>query len=73
MIMTPTVLVLGAGASIDYGFPSGRILLTNLLGSLKKESNPYFKLLLECGFDPALIHEFREALDFSGQPQLMLF
>jgi hypothetical protein len=73
MIAIPTALVLGAGASIDYGFPSGRILLTNLLGSLKTESNTYFKLLVECGFDPAFVHEFREALDLSGQPSVDAF
>lgn len=31
MINKPTVLVLGAGASCDYGFPLGRELLFNVL------------------------------------------
>ena len=35
MITVPTVLILGAGASIPFGFPSGRDLL--LLISLQRE------------------------------------
>lgn len=73
MIKKPTVLILGAGASIDYGFPLGRILITNLCGSLKSERDPYVKFLVSCGFDFGLITAFRESLEFSGQPSIDAF
>ena len=73
MITTHTVLVLGAGASLEYGFPSGRILLTNLVGSLRHETSGYFKILEECGFKADDIREFRKALDLCGLPSVDAF
>ena len=38
MIRTPTVLVLGAGASMEYGFPSGERLRQQIVEGLSTES-----------------------------------
>ena len=35
MINNDTVLVLGAGASMDYGFPSGEQLIENIINYLE--------------------------------------
>jgi hypothetical protein len=35
MVSTPTVLILGAGASIPYGFPSGADLVANILDLIR--------------------------------------
>lgn len=48
MITTPTVLVLGAGASIDYGFPSGRDLLRKIIDQVRP-SHPIGKCLEQQG------------------------
>jgi hypothetical protein len=34
MIDDNTVLILGAGASMDYGFPSGKQLIENIINHL---------------------------------------
>jgi hypothetical protein len=42
MIQHETVLVLGAGASMPYGYPSGKKLLERLLDSRLFEGVPNF-------------------------------
>jgi hypothetical protein len=39
MIKRPTVLILGAGASVPFGFPSGRQVLDDVCRGLSKEAN----------------------------------
>ncbi|WP_156096076.1 hypothetical protein [Methanobacterium sp. SMA-27] len=41
MIKTPTVFVLGAGASIPYGYPSGEKLREEICHELEDPSHPY--------------------------------
>ena len=41
MIEVPTVLVLGAGASIPYGFPSGQVLADLICLSLLSKNRPF--------------------------------
>ena len=41
MITTPTVLILGAGASINYGFPSGLQLKAEICRDLKGKWGTY--------------------------------
>lgn len=67
MIEKSTVLILGAGASIDYGYPSGREL-TNTVKSFRptKDIDSY-KKLYEVGFSEKVLQEFTNALRFSGQ------
>jgi hypothetical protein len=73
MIRRPTLLILGAGASVPYAFPSGRKLLDDICHGLRKENNQHFALLRACGFAPDLIARFGDALKRSGQPSVDVF
>ena len=73
MIARKTVLILGAGASIPLGFPSGRQLLTSVVDGLRKPTAQLFQLLVACGFDPTNIMLFRDALAKSGRPSVDVF
>jgi hypothetical protein len=57
-------LVLGAGASIPYGFPSGSDLYERVLKSLEKPT--FLDVLAELGHDRNAAREFREGLVMSG-------
>jgi hypothetical protein len=63
-----TVLILGAGASMPYGFPSGdqlKELIISSLESFPKRAGPGTKLenlMHESGIDPDHIEEFRDEL-----------
>ena len=61
MIETPTVLVLGAGASMPFGFPSGKRLVALICDLLNGEL-PTTHLLERCGYKKKQIWEFRESL-----------
>ena len=75
MIQTPTVLVLGAGASMPYGFPSGHQL------KKKIEKTPSYVYLLPRAAKNALEAQmwnrkcdlFRQALRLSPQPSVDAF
>lgn len=74
MITLPTVLVLGAGASADYGFPSGRSLLLQICNSLgAQEDVGLKKTLLDLGFGRNEIGPFAMELRFSMQPSVDAF
>jgi hypothetical protein len=64
MITVPTVLVLGAGASAPYGFPSGaelrRIIISSLKPKLPRGQLP--TLLIASGFSIEEINDFRAEL-----------
>jgi len=65
MIEQPTVLVLGAGASRPYGFPSGQELLNNLyeqILNININGNKNVDLLKECGFVESQISSFINTL-----------
>jgi hypothetical protein len=72
MIVRPTVFILGAGASADYRFPLGRDLLVRICAGIRSGS-PIRQQLLLCGFSPAEIDDFGNALDYSGQPSVDAF
>jgi hypothetical protein len=67
MITTPTLLVLGAGASIRYGFPSG-LGLRDKLWALRNitEGTPRFSLFTSNGFTYKAVNEFAERFQASG-------
>jgi hypothetical protein len=67
MITTRSVLVLGAGASKDYEFPTALELKKNILHSLRGEEIPDFKQLLNLGFSTKEIVDFRHDLAHSGK------
>ena len=73
MIVEPTVLVLGAGASAPYGFPTGRKLLLDLCASLESEGSSLSNNLLSCGIRRDRQKVFRDDLFFSMQPSVDTF
>jgi hypothetical protein len=73
VIKRPTVLVLGAGASAPFGFPSGRKLRDDIIAGLRKETAQPFQLLTAAGFDVNHVASFRDALRRSGQPSVDVF
>jgi len=67
MITTPTVLILGAGASQPFGFPSGKELLDLVCLRFNDKNKNIYKYVLEnsidyLGVDSKTILKFREAL-----------
>jgi hypothetical protein len=77
MIREPTVLILGAGVSHDYGLPLGRELLLNIAKNLHDSApnarSPLARLLKECGFTYSEIYAFRDELMESMQPSVDAF
>jgi hypothetical protein len=68
MIKQRTVLILGAGASLDYGYPLGRTMQDQILLEIGESGNPggSARALSDAGFNGALISELRSALSESG-------
>jgi hypothetical protein len=76
MIQSRTVLVLGAGASVPYGFPSGEELRRKVLRSLglKPEvPGSLLQLLNNAGFDHSHIQDFRTELLHANTTSVDLF
>jgi len=73
MINEPTVLVLGAGASAPYGFPTGRKLLLDICASLVNEGTPLSLALSSCGYPRDQQKAFRDALHMSMLPSVDAF
>lgn len=71
MITKPTALILGAGASMPYGFPSGQGLLTTIDKNLNKDKlgshpNPdWIAILKDFGISDGDIQIFRQELFYS--------
>lgn len=65
MITTQTAFVLGAGASIPFGFPTGTELRRRLCSELRKDF-PFFAVLRRCGQGEDLILRFQEEFELSG-------
>jgi len=79
MITRKTVLVLGAGASADYGFPVGNVLKENIVGldlaDPKDGSREHCLRTAICsrGHDVEEFKNFQAALRMSGQPSVDSF
>lgn len=73
MITHPTVLVLGAGASVPYGFPCGRTLLQDIHRNLDPQSPDWIPILHDLGITNAEIEDFRWALYYSQQSSVDAF
>jgi hypothetical protein len=81
MIDAFTVLILGAGASIPFGYPSGRELIKQIGRSLCPPEfrdgpvpDPTFaRLMEECGFEKNALQEFGKRLLLSQQPSIDSF
>jgi hypothetical protein len=70
-VRTETVLILGAGASHQYGFPLGAELRSPVLKLL--DANPGKALLNELGHSASDIRQFGEQLRYSGDTSVDLF
>jgi hypothetical protein len=76
MIEVPTTLVLGAGASAPYGFPTGRGLLKEVLERLDPKNQYPVNYEQQCGwlgFTDSQAIEFREVLLKSGKSSVDAF
>jgi hypothetical protein len=73
MIHKNTVLVLGAGASKPYGFPTGREICDQILADNEVGSGPIYQLLDHCGFDAGQSGEMFRAFKDSGHYSLDAF
>ncbi len=65
MIRKPTVIIFGAGASSDFGFPFGDRLLRNIHQRLNPKLEDWIPKLIDCGVSSEEAEEFREALRLS--------
>lgn len=72
MITNDTVLILGAGASNPFGFPTGRELLKKVC-SILRGGNGEFDILKNHGYDEDYIREFGDTLAKSGQTSVDAF
>ena len=70
MIEHPTFLVLGAGTSAEYGFPTGRGLIREIYDRLTNETKEWFPLLEDCGFEVPLIIDFGDRLWQADPPSV---
>ena len=66
MVDIETVLVLGAGASMPFGFPSGRKLVA-LISDMLNGDSPTVALLEKHGYEKEQIWRFRKNLVLSGR------
>ena len=73
MIPKKTVLVLGAGASVDYGFPTGRRMLLDICREVRVGSELYRFFTERRADSSTLIESFIEALENSQAPSVDLF
>jgi hypothetical protein len=73
MITEPTVLILGAGASMPYGMPSGPGLKQNLLQLVDRQSTSPLRTLLVEMFGADMTDAFRQSLEMSGKKSVDAF
>jgi hypothetical protein len=73
MITTPTVLVLGAGASCPYGFPTAKRLRNDICEAFSNRDTSAVRLLGDNAAPAEKFLEFREAFWKSGTPSVDAF
>lgn len=73
MLTQHVVLILGAGASIPYGFPSGSTLTNQIVKELKDKGGQFTNDILDSGFEWSFLCEFRQQLDLSFQASIDAF
>lgn len=73
MITKPTVLVLGAGASKPYSYPTGIELSENIIGQLTVGNQQYNALHNICGLTADQIEQFRRTFFESGKNSIDAF
>lgn len=73
MLEKPTVLILGAGASAPFGFPTGIELSRQLVAELRPGHAAFKSLQDCCEFLDEQIAEFRDAFLYSGKNSIDAF
>ena len=73
MIDIPTALILGAGASMDFAYPSARGLKDDVLDITRETNSDAYRCLLDLGFENTVISAFSHELRFSGRPSVDAF
>jgi len=73
MIRAQTVLILGAGASAPYGFPTGRELLINVVEQLRNQGGFLQTMLSPLRFSVPELTRFAQELEGSMQPSVDAF
>jgi hypothetical protein len=74
MITRKIVLILGAGASMPFGFPSGAELRVQIINGLNPStSHPMRSEVLEAGFESKHVEDFRTTLHKSGKKSVDAF
>src|SRR6266487_1140334 len=74
VITIPTVLVLGAGASYPYGFPTAKELKKRICEEFSNPNTAASRLLGEgASYSPEDFFNFKEAFLKSGQPSVDAF
>src|SRR5437762_2379259 len=68
MITRQTTLILGAGASANFGYPSGQSLLAMLVAALAPTvtGGELIDVLLQLGYSRADVNHFQQAVAGSG-------
>ena len=73
MFKSPTVFILGAGASAPYGYPFGRKLVDKLISELSNKNGSHFMLCLGLEFREAHILDFAKQLKLSDDDNIDAF
>lgn len=73
MVSKPTVLIVGAGGSIPYGFPAGYTLKKEIITTLPKPSSKNALRLRSLGYTDAQLSEFANELRLSGRNSIDAF
>lgn len=74
MITRKLVLILGAGSSMPFGFPSGSDLMSRIINRLTPSNpDPMQSVIRDAGFQPKEIENFRNALTKSGKKSVDAF
>jgi hypothetical protein len=68
-----TVLILGAGASAPYGYPTGEKLKADIISGLGDDSSDLFRVLCDFNQAPALLDELRDGLYYADTPSIDVF
>ena len=73
MITKPTVLIVGAGGSADYGFPTGRGLLLNICRDVGLGGHVFSMFTQRMEIHSNLVEKFVDSLQKSAAPSVDLF
>ncbi len=73
MIRQRTVFVLGAGASVPYGFPTGAELRDTVIKNLRWNDAVWTPILSELDFNQGEVEQFNDALRQSARPSVDSF